>query len=255
MLSPQALFRGLVSRILPSPNPDSQQIDVGSRFGRYGENAVLSYIRKSHLLADEGSYFTANNAQTGVAITATAAFTATNPALLIQNQDSSGGRRIYLDYLLMVTTAAGSFASGGVNLQMMIYTDSTLRYSSAGTALTPVSTNQDLGYVKSIASVYFGAVVATAASALARAICGLRILRPTVATNVADVVGELKFINFGGVEQPLNGSITIANANQIPHPAPPVVIGPGQSALVYVVMNGTTPVASSYAPEISWWER
>lgn len=256
-LSPQALLRGLVSRALPTANPDSQNQDVGTRLGRYGEGAVLSYVRKQHLLADEGSYFVTNNGQSGIASPAVASFGATTPMCIIQNQDTIGGRRLYLDYLLLVTTAAGGWASAGVNEQIMIYLDNGLRYSSSGTALTAniVSPNMDLSTAKSVASVYFGAVSATAASSLARAVCGLRILRPAVSATVADVVGELKIINFGGVESTINGSITVANANQIPHPAPPIVIGPQQSCLIYFVLNGTTPSAASFAPELGWFER
>jgi hypothetical protein len=47
----------------------------------------------------------------------------------------------------------------------------------------------------------------------------------------------------------------VANANQISLPLPPIVIGPGHSANIHYIMNGTTPGAVSYAPEIAWWER
>jgi hypothetical protein len=41
----------------------------------------------------------------------------------------------------------------------------------------------------------------------------------------------------------------------ISHPLPPIVLGPGHSALIYYVLNGTTPSAASFAPELGWWER
>jgi hypothetical protein len=70
-----------------------------------------------------------------------------------------------------------------------------------------------------------------------RAISPLRVVRPVVSGTVLDVVGETKLFNFGGVEAMLNGSITIANANFIPVPMPPVIIGPDQSALLYLWQN------------------
>jgi hypothetical protein len=85
MLSPQALFRGLVQRALGSPNADSSNIDVAVRQSTYGELYNQPLVRKAHNLADEGSYFVANNAQTGIASAYNTAFTATAPFMLIYN--------------------------------------------------------------------------------------------------------------------------------------------------------------------------
>jgi hypothetical protein len=47
---------------------------------------MLSVVRKQHLLADEGSYFLANNnSQTGILSSAATGFVATTPALVIYN--------------------------------------------------------------------------------------------------------------------------------------------------------------------------
>lgn len=261
MLSPQALVRGLVSRVLPAPNQDSPNVDVAMRQGRYGEQFALSVIRKQHLLADEGCYFMANNnSQTGILSSAATGFVATTPALVIANVDSPTSpsyKRIYLDFLNLVTTVVGSAASGLANLQAALYLDNGNRYISGGTEITAniVSPNMDLT-PKSIAKVYFGAITAAAATLSARAISPLRVVRPAVSGTVMDVVGETKLFNFGGVEAMLNGSITIANANFIPVPMAPVIIGPGQSALLYLWQNvGGTNVAATYAPELAWWER
>lgn len=261
MLSPQALMRALVSRNLPQVNPDSPNVDVSLRAGRYGEQYALSIVRKQHLLADEGAYFIANNnAQSGVLSTPATGFVATTPALIVANLDSPTNpsyKRIYLDFLNLVTTVVGSAASGLVNLQAALYLDNGNRYSSGGSDLTAniVSPNMDMT-PKSIAKVYFGVLTATAATLSARALSPLRVIRPVVSATVLDVVGETKFFNFGGVEGSLNGSITVANANFITVPMPPVIIGPGQSALLYLWQNvGGTNVAATYAPELGFWER
>lgn len=257
MPSPRTTVGGFVARNVPSPFQDDRDSDKPLRSGRYGEMYVLSKVRKQHLLADQGSYFVTNNAQTGIASPAVATFGATTPLMTVFNGDTVGAtaKRVYLDYLALITTAAGSFASAGVNLQLMVYVDNTDRYSSGGTDITAnaVSPNMDSG-AKSVCKVRFGNITATSATGAVRALCGLRILRPVVSATVADVVGEQKLLNFGCVEQMLNGSITVANANNIPLSLPPVVIGPQQSALIYFVMNGTTPAAASYAPELAWWE-
>lgn len=257
MLSPQAFIRGIVQSLLPTANPDSTNNDVGLRLDAYGGQFVQPRIRKTHALAREGSYFVTNNAQTGIAMTATAAFAATTPFVVIQNNDQAGGKSIFLDYINLVTTAAGSAASGLTTIQAALVVDSILRYSSGGTNLSSlrVSPNMRLTNASSVAGVYCGAITAVAAGALARVLCGLRIVRPCVSATVADVVGETKMFNFGGVEAAINGSITIANANNVPVPMPPVIIGPQQSALLYLFYAAAgTPVAASYAPEVGWWE-
>jgi hypothetical protein len=257
MLSPQALIRGIVQSLLPSSNVDSTNNDVALRLDAYGGQFVQARVRKTHALAKEGSYFVTNNAQSGIAMTATAVFAATTPFIVIQNNATIGGKSINLDYINLVTTAAGSAASGLTLIQATLVLDSILRYTSGGSNLTSnkVSPNMALASAASIASIYCGAITAAAAGALARTLCGVRTVRPCVSATVADVIGETKLFNFGGVEAMLNGSITVANANNVPVPMPPCIIGPQQSALLYLYYAAAgTPVAASYAPEVAWWE-
>jgi len=255
MLSPQALIKGLVSRALPLKNPDGINVDAAFRQYSYGEAVTMPLVRKAHTLADEGTYFTVNNAQTGSTLSTTAGLTTTTPFLLIENGASLGGPNLYVDYLAAVCTAAGSAASGLTVIQATVVIDNTLRFSSGGTLLTPVSPNMFLGTAKSNAIIYV-VPTATAASGLARTVCGLRTLRPTVSATVAAVVGDMHTLNCGGVEGGTQGNITVANANLTTQPLPPIVIGPQQSALFYIYYAaGTTIVAGSYAPEAGWWER
>lgn len=260
-LSASALMKGIVSRILPNPNADAAQVDIPLRFDRYGEMFANPLVRKQHGLVNEGSYFIANNnSQTGILSSTATGFVATTPALIVYNTDkpsNPNAKRINLDFLNLVTTVIGSAASGLVNLQGALYLDSGNRYSAGGTELTAniVNPNADLA-TKSIAKVFFGALTATAATGAVRAISPLRVIRPAVSGTVLDVVGETKWFNFGGVEGALNGSITVANANFITVPMPGIVIGPDQSALLYLWQNvGATNVAATYAPELGMWER
>lgn len=253
-----AQLTGYVSRMLPQALQDTSQQLL--RLSRYGDASVTSINRKQDALAEEGSYFVTNNAQTGIATPAVATFGATTPFITISNTDSPSNpnyKRIHLDYIDLTTTAAGGWASAGVNLQLMLYLDATDRYTSGGTDISAnvVNPNMDAAARASVAKVRVGNITAAAATGAVRAVCGLRTLRPAVSTTVADVVGETKHLNFGGVEAMLNGSITVAAANMISVPLPPVILGPGQCCLIYYVLNGTTPSAASYAPEFGWWER
>lgn len=205
---------------------------------------------------DEGAYFVANNAQTGIAMTTTVAFDATKPFIIVQNTAAAGGKKIYLDYIDLVTTAAGSAASALTLIQMALYMDGILRYSSGGTDLSAkiVSPNMALSPT-SVAAVYAGQITPAAASA-ARVVSGLKTIRPTVSATVADVVGELKHFSFAGGASSHGAPITAASPNVISIPLPPVVIGPQHSMLFHLFYAaGGTPVAASYAPEIGWYER
>lgn len=256
----ETLLRGWLSRSLPQAGTDNTPTVV--RLSRYGEIGVTPFVRKQHALADEGSYFVGSNGnQTGILSSAATGWVATTPAVILFNSDSPGNanaKRLYLDFMNLVTTVVGSAASGLVNLQGAVYLDTGNRYSSGGSEITAtiVNPNMDVAARASVAKLYFGAITASAATGSVRALSPLRVIRPAVSGTVLDVVGETKWFNFGGVEGALNGSITIANANFITVPMPPVIIGAGQCALIYLWQNvGATNVAATYAPEIGWWER
>jgi hypothetical protein len=257
MLSPQALFRGIVQRALGTINADSQSNDVPMRLDPYGAPYTQPLIRKAHNLADEGSYYTVNNAQTGIASAYNTAFTATAPFLLIYNGNTNN-QRVYLDYLALVAIAAGACTTTAGYIAGAVVTDTGNRYSSGGTNLTSLIVNPNFSAANATPSgisVYAGAITATAASASARTIVGVRNLRPNVSTTVINVVGDMNLINFGSVEG-ATGSITIANANIMPQAFPPVVVPPQSSALFYLtypVMSA--PSAATFAPELGFWVR
>jgi hypothetical protein len=268
MLSPQALFKLLISRALPPPNPDSQSLDVPISGTRYGEARMASYVRKAHLLADEGSYFITNNAQTGILSSPAVGFVATTPSLIIINNDSGSNpypKRIYLDYIELLVTAAGVTATATQAKYLAAIIDATGRFSSGGTNLTSliVSPNMDM-LPASVAQVYFGALTATGASVSARVLAGQRLVRfPVTATTAPDLAGDTVRIEFGSVEPPASnqsGSAGVLQANGYYSTIkmPPVVLGPRMAFLLYLwqlVAGGTYTTATTYVPEVGWWER
>lgn len=251
-LSPQALVKGLVSRILPSFNADSQNSDAAVRQFSYGEIATQPLVRKSHNLADEGSYYTANNAQTGIASAYNTAFTATAPFITIYNSNSA--LRAYVDYIALVAIAAGASTTTAGYLAAAVVVDNGNRYSSGGTQLTLQNVNMLNGSSSGL-TVFCGAVTATAATGAARTLVGVRNLRPNVSATVINVVGDMNLLNFGSVEG-ATGSITVANANIMPQAFPPLIIPPLMTGLIYLtypVMSA--PSAATFAPEIGVWVR
>jgi len=253
MLSPQALVRGLVQRALGTVNADNQNNDVAVRLDPYGAPYTQPLVRKSHNLADEGSYFVTNNAQSGLASAYNTAFTSTAPFILIYN---GGTVRVALDYISLTAIVAGACTTTAGYIAAAVVTDTGNRYSSGGTNLTANIVNPNYAYSAAPAGVvvYAGAITATAAVA-ARTIVGVRNLRPNVSATVINVVGDMNLINFGSVEG-ATGSITIANANIMPQAFPPVVVAPSTSALFYLtypVMSA--PSAATFAPELGFWVR
>lgn len=227
-----------VARLLDSA------VTTGPRMGRYAEAMALSVVPTKHLLADEGAYFAANNAQTGIATAAApTTFSDTNPFVLIFNKDQPGGKRIYLDYALLLATAAGT---NGTNLQAAVRVDQTNRLTSGGTTLTPVNVNMD-DATQSIAQITAGNIVAAAATGAVRTIVGNRWLSGAI-----PVAGDTYQLNFGGVDAP--AMVSISTVKKDVQNLPPIIIGPQECALIHLWL-GSQSAASSYAPELGWWER
>jgi len=254
--SPQALIKGIVSRILPSSNPDSTNTDVALRQHTYGELMTMPVVRKSHVLADEGSYFVLHNNQTAIAPPTATAFVATTPTLVLTNLDPV--KRMYIDYIsLSVVTAFTAASATGTMYGAIVLDNSAVgRYTSGGTQLTTAPQSPNMA-VMSTAQVnaYFGAITATAASAAARTIVGQKVLRPAASATAVTVIGDTIIMNSGGVEAAVNGSITLLNPNIISVPIPPIILAPTQTLLVYTYQAATTPVAGTILPEVGFWLR
>lgn len=238
---------GVVSRALPGINQDGTQAPI--RVGRYGDQYVHSLTgSKLDGLANEGAYFVATNATLGTAITGTAAptaFSATVALVSLFNAAAAGGKRVHLDWLLLSPKAAGT---NGTNFSYAMSGDRTNRYSSGGTAITPVNTNMDSD-TTSITTMYVGAITAAAAGA------SVRRLDHGVLRTVIKVIGDQYLFTFGSSVpampgMPLEGTLQAA----IHTPCPPVVLGPGQSFLLHELAAAQS-VAATWEFSCGWWER
>lgn len=251
MLSPQALLKGIIARALPSPSPDGAESERIIRLGRYGAQFTIVEAFKSHTLADEGSYFTANNGSTGVATAAApTAYSDTAPLFNIYNKANPAdpnAKRIYLDYLRLLCTAGGT---AGVSMQLQAKLDNRNNYSSAGTLLTPVSPNGDLSPA-SIADIRF-LPTNVAVSVNSRTVIGHVALCPSLSavfpTNTS--LG----VSFGAVDGWCEAVSLSTTSILSMIGVPPIVIGPGQGLTIAFQITSQS-AASSWAPEISWWEK
>lgn len=250
-LSPTQIIQGFVSRLLPSFNTDGTNNSVTARQSSYGELCTQPLVRKSHNLADEGSYWTASSA-TGIVPTYGTTITATSPFISIYNGNTA--KSVGVDYVALTAIVAGAqtTAVGYTGIQVVVDTGN--RYSSAGTNLVPVNVNL-LSAGAANVTIWCGALVATAASGNSRTTVSSRNIRPSVSTTVINVIGDMNLLNFGSVEG-ATGSIVIASANIMPQAFPPLVVPPLCTALIYIYYPIlTAPSAATYAPEIGFWIR
>ena len=239
---------GKVSRVLPGTRLVDGQTDTESpRRSGYGEDYVIPFSER--VAADEGSYFLARNATPGTAQAGHAAPTThdtAKPFILLKNGAEDGGRRVYLDYLKLLVTAAGT--AGTVNYATHTV-DKARTPGTGGVALTVVNVNLQSTRSTVLSSALAGPIVpGESNSAEARIVAHQR------ARTVIPVVGDVLLFNFGGAAVP-SGAV-MAGTTELERiiQCPPIVIGPGDSYHL-VLWRASQSAAASYECEIGLWER
>jgi hypothetical protein len=245
-------IKGVVHRNRPDANPEYTDEEI--RLTKYGEAMVASICPTTHIIADEGSFFTTSSPTPGTglafAITAAASDTAGN-FLLIKNNDNvsdtPNNKRIYLSYIKLICTVAPVTATAG---HFKINTDGflTSRYTSGGTVLIPANVNMDLAN-NSIVQVYAGALTTVALSSSSR-----QLSRGVIRSQIP-VVNDEYIWHFGSVDFEANQAIGTTTAIRESIPCPPIVLGPQQSFTLGLWFPGNATTAGSFEVECGWWER
>jgi len=242
--------RGLTGRGLPGKQADNIYNDL--RLSRYGELQTQALLgSKLYPLADEGQYFVARNPTAGTGIADAAAQTSisdTAPVAFMHNNDALGGKRIYLDFMRLEVTAAGT---AGTNLRAAFKVDSgNTRYTSGGTALTVVNPNMDSGSVSVVDQLFFGAITAAAATG------SVRQVYQALCRTVIPVVGDVYLFTFGSSSSPATSGMVLEGTAQLERHimCPPIVIGP-QQQLTFHEFSASQSAAKSFEITMGWWER
>ena len=252
---------GMIKRfIMTAQKLTNEGGNIINRMGPYGEQVIETTGAKQHKLADEGSYYITRTATIGTGIPTIAALSGyadANPFILISNLNPIGGRAIYLDYIKLLLTVAGT---NGVGWQFATKYDTIIRvsagggYGGNGTGLTntlqgPVVTNTGAS-PSSAALIYAGALATVTASSL-----NARLLQNGILRTAIGVVNDQYFFNFGGCDMSLDGVLTSGTAiaqKNVAHP--PICIGPQHSFTMHVWAPSQT-VASNFEIEIGHVER
>lgn len=237
---------GVTRRDRPTKQADGVQQQL--RLGGYGDQYQIPMSAGHYGIADEGSYWKATNPTPGTAIAhaTTAAFSATAALFCLRNTDAEGAKRLYLDYVKLITVGTPTTATSA---QMAMTIDNTNRFSSGGSAITPVNVNMDSA-LGTIAALNFGAVVLTAASGSVRLVA-----RHTFKTQATPclAVGDVIIADFGtfqGQHSVQNG----ATAQALPGSFGPVILGGGDSLNFHLYYPAVT-AAPTFEFEIGYWER
>lgn len=243
----QEALRGKVYKEIPSRNLDGS--DAYARLGSRGDVMSIPLTSTKHGLAEEGSYFVATNATISTPITLTGAtctaWVATTPTVVLVNGNTTGGANVIPDYIKFQIVGAGTAEAA---VQYAVLLDSTNRYTSGGTAIVPKNAN--MGISTSTASLlYVGAITAPAASANVRQV-GRGLFRNAIA-----VANDQYILSFGASDVSASAS-QLASTTSIMQtfPAPPVVVNPGGSLLVYL-WGASMSAAPTAEFEMGFWER
>ncbi len=237
-----------VSRGLPGTRLVDGSIDTESARGSgYGEPYVIPFSPK--VAADEGGYFIARTATPGTAQAGHAAPTThdtAKPFVMLKNGAEAGGMRVYLDYLKLLVTAAGT--AGTVNYATHTV-DKNRTAGTGGVALTVVNVNPQSTRSTVLSLALAGPIVpGESNSAEARIVAHQR------ARTVIPVVGDVLLFKFGG-DPAVSGAVMAGTTEleRIIH-CPPIILGPGDSYHL-VLWRASQSAAASYEVEIGLWER
>jgi hypothetical protein len=203
-------------------------------------------INRASTVADQGSYFTANNGATGVATAAApTSYSDTAPLFTIQNL-ASAGRSLYLDWIRAYCTVAGT---GGVAAFLKLELDKIA--PTGGTLLTAVNVNTNDGAVSNAAIRLLPTGIAATGSQ--KVVIGNQWVVPTQ-TAVFTVNSEFN-IKFGGVDGYGSNQLGAAGAGLTRTfvQMPPVVIAPGWTLQVPFIFTSQS-AASTWALEFGWVE-
>jgi hypothetical protein len=203
----------------------------------------LGPIPKTHVAADQGQYFTFTNPTpgTGIISGAVTSLADTTPLLLIKNnnQVALGSPSLYLDYLKLVVSVVGIGHTAPFIALKVDRSQTSNRYTSGGSTLTPQAAGSGAPNVNGNGLVYFGAITAAAAGNAA-------LLASHRVKGAIEVVLDSYTFDFGaGEQQPQNGLVD--NTTTISHALfnmPPVVIAPQEWLAIHYwggsMSTGTT---------------
>jgi hypothetical protein len=244
MPSPNALIKGIISRLLPGATPDGPEQEGAPRLSRYREMMVSFITSTKHPHAHEGSYFLVPNPVegTGVAGAILAAFANVTAAFVIQNTQNPGtpgAKAIDLDILKLLYTVAPATATA-------------FRYS---VAIDDVSRLPTAGFVKLSILNQVGAIINGSIANIWAFTAGAFLTVPVPGPNVRYVArGAVAGLPVVGTEHAIRFGADGANSGAGTVDAP-VSIPPGSWCVIHLWWPGNATTGPSMEYSIGQIER
>ncbi len=234
------------------PSAYGENTAVAQRGSMRGDGFVQNIAKGRVPLAEEGSYFLATNPTPGTGIAGIAAadgYDATEALITIRNGGtaSATAKRVILDYIKLQPTVAGA---SGTNCTYATHVDKgNTRWSSGGTAYTPINLNRGSD-VTANAVIHFGALVTDAATA------DVQKLQSGNLRTAVVVVGDEMYFDFGGEMQAGASGLfegTLVCKQVVKHV--PVVLNPQEEFILCINAASQAVTGSSFEFEIGFSER
>src|SRR5438876_435880 len=229
------------SRTKPGASPDNPSTQVFARRGKYFDTYTHPLLMTKHGLADEGSYFSAQNPTPGTGIQLNAnvtAFSDTNALFVVQNTNLASnalGASIYMDYLRLLLLATAPTAT--VSMQFA-FRKSTVSREPTTAANRTVLTASNMRASTGIASIgkYMSYTNAGAMTVPASVAGDVQLGRCSLVTGLG-IAGDEYVVKFGGEDMAPKIGLTAVRATDVARivtHAPPIVIDPGEWLVVHM---------------------
>lgn len=209
---------------------------------------VVNIFAGDYAAADEGSFFTAQQAATPTTAVATTTqvLAQANPTVAIRNNNPAGGYNLYLRYIKLYMTAV---TTGTTSAQAVGTLDPMpAKLTTITTAIAGGNVNSASG-TTSNAAVYGGVLIAAATSAFGR------VAHINTVTNSIPIVLDTWTLLFGEPASNSNLIGTMTLVKNICVPCPPVIIAPGWWYTLGFWGASWAAAAPTYTIECGWVER
>lgn len=237
-----------INKLRPTKNQDGTSIATPSRTGSYTEAYVLPIGTGRVAMADEGSYYVAQNATVGTQLTGHVA-----PAIADTNTKSiihffnGGALDVTLDFLTITTVVANASATA---VDFLAWTDNkgATGLTSGGTAITSIAN------VRSNSTNASGITLTAGACVTAPLTNIHRVFQRTVKPYIGVALDSYSFVFGNGAWAPTGYALITAVTHTLTSCAP-VIVGPGGN--FYFVQTGPSGAATAmtFEFEMGFWER
>ena len=241
-----------VNKLRPTKVADNTSGILPTRTSVYNEATVLPYGVGRTNMADEGSYFVAQNATPGTALTGHVAPAFADAGIgtkSIIHFYNGGTLDVYLDYIQLTCPVANASATA---VYFMAWTDikGSTCLTSGGTAITSIyPTRSNSSNTTGITLTAGACVTAPQASGLHR------VLQKNVKPYIGVALDSYSFVFGNGIPGIVTGfALTTAVTHTLTACAP-VVVAPGSNFLFAQVGPSGASTAMTFEFEMGYWER